>query len=291
MIISMTGFANCESASANVIQSVELRSINSKFLDLSIKLPKIYSNLENEIRELVRSRISRGKVTFAVFRNSSTINSLPLEINKDSVNYLNSLLKQLKKEARIKEPLKIEHYLKFAEVFSVKDEEANEEETSVLIELIKKAIDILIDSKIKEGNELKKDIAYRIDLTETFINEIEIIWSNRASEELKRLKEKADILLEGKNIDINRLDMEIVLLLDKIDITEECIRYKSHIKFFKDAVESKEPAGKRLNFISQELLREANTIASKSNSAEISQLVVKIKEELEKIKEQIQNIE
>lgn len=287
----MTGFANCEAIIGNVTQSIEIRSINSKFLDLSIKLPKVYSNFESELREIVRQKISRGKVTITVFRNSSNKNILPLEINKDTVRYLNILFKNLKKEAKIKEPVKLEHYLKFAEVFSMKEEEANDDELESLINLVKKATEILMDSKIKEGNQLKEDIEYRINLTAKYIQKIIKIWDKISKQEWNRLKEKVDLLLEDKNIDPTRLEIEIALLLDKIDITEECIRYNSHIKFFKEAIESKEPAGKRLNFITQELLREANTIASKSNNAEISQYVVKIKEELEKIREQLQNIE
>lgn len=291
MILSMTGFANCEAIIGNVTQSIEIRSINSKFLDLSIKLPKVYSNFESELREIIRQKISRGKVTITVFRNSSNKNILPLEINKDTVRYLNILFKNLKKEAKIKEPVKLEHYLKFAEVFSLKDEEANDDELESLINLTKKATEILMESKINEGNQLKADIEYRINLTAKYIQNIIKIWRKISKQEWKRLQEKVDLLIEDKNIDPKRFEIEIALLLDKIDITEECIRYNSHIKFFKEAIESKEPAGKRLNFITQELLREANTIASKSNNAEISQYVVKIKEELEKIREQLQNIE
>lgn len=291
MIISMTGYGNAEFERDGVSYSAEIKSFNSKFLEISIKLPRVHSQRENEIRDLVRKYINRGKIIISANLERTAGANLPIDIDEESIQYLNQLFKKIKKVTKSKEKIKLEHFLKFSEIFQHKDEEISEIEFQNLYECIDLAIQKLMEMKSQEGKELEKDLLNRIDLIEKNVFEIEKIWRDRAGIEFQRLKEKAQKLLDDKEVNQERLELELALLLDKMDITEECVRLKSHIKFFKESINKNEPSGRRLSFLAQELLREANTISSKSNSAEISQLVVLIKEEIEKIKEQIQNIE
>jgi len=291
MIISMTGYGNAEFEKDGVSYSAEIRSFNSKFLEISIKLPRVHSQRENEVRELVRKYINRGKIIISANLERTAGANLPIDIDEETIKYLNQLFKKIKKVTKSKEKVKLDHFLKFSEIFQHKDEEISEIEFQNLYQCIELSIQKLMEMKVQEGRELEKDLMNRIDMIERSVLEIEKLWSEKADSEFQRLKEKAQKLLEGKEVDENRLELELALLLDKMDITEECVRLKSHIKFFRESINKDEPSGRRLSFLAQELLREANTISSKSNSAEISQIVVLIKEEIEKIKEQIQNIE
>lgn len=287
----MTGYGSAELEFNGIFYSVEIRSLNSKFFEVSIKLPKNHTTKENDFRELIKKRISRGKITFSGTINKKNGIDLPIEINKDAVKFLNNLLKTLKKASGLKEKIKLDHYLKFSEIFQYKEEELSEDEFANLVKCTELSLNNLMEMKSNEGKELEKDIVERLRIIESQVGDIEKLWKERESSELDRLKEKAGRLLEGKEIDRDRINTELILLLDRMDITEECVRLKSHMKFFYEAIESDEPAGRKLGFLSQEMLREANTIASKSSSAEISQNVVKIKEELEKIREQLHNVE
>ncbi len=291
MIISMTGYGNAEFERDGISYSSEVKSLNSRYLEVSIKLPKVHASKENEIRELVRKYINRGKIILNANIEKSTLVNLPIEIDEEVIKYLNQLFKKIKKISRSEEKIKLDHYLRFSEIFKHKEEEISETEFQNLYECIEESLKKLVEMRIQEGKELEKDILQRIEIIENAVNEIEIIWEARAQEEFQKLKEKAQKLLTDVEIDEARLELELALLLDKLDITEECVRLKSHIKFFREAVNGNEPGGRKLGFLTQELLREANTIAAKSNNAEISQKVVLIKEEIEKIKEQVQNIE
>ncbi len=287
----MTGYGNADIESKGVHYSVEIRSLNSKFFEVSVKLPKNHSTKENDFREIVKEKISRGKISlFASIQKKGSVEH-PIEINKDAVKFLNNLLKTLRKSTGLKEKIKLDHYLKFSEIFQYKEEELSDEEFEILKRCVDSAIRVMLEMKLKEGSQLEKDILSRLKQIEEYVKQITSIWKNREVEELEKLKEKADRLLDGKDIPEERIEMELVFLLDKMDITEECVRLESHIRFFEEAARSKEAAGRKLGFLSQEMLREANTIASKSSNAEISQNVVKIKEELEKIREQLFNIE
>ncbi len=287
----MTGFGNAEFVMNGISYSCEVKTLNSKFLEFSIRIPRVHLQKENEIRELIRRYISRGRVMVsATIQKFDGIN-LPIEINQEVIRYLNKLLKQIKKITKSKEQIKLEHYLKFSEIFQYKEEELSDEEFQNLYDCLEIALQKTKEMKLNEGRELEKDLLNRIKIIEIKVNEIESIWSEKEKEELERLLEKAKKLLQDVEVNKERLELELVLLLDKMDITEECVRLKSHIKFFIESINSPEPSGRKLGFIAQEILREANTISSKSASAEISKCVVIIKEEVEKIKEQVQNIE
>lgn len=291
MIISMTGYGNAEFEKDGVSYQAEIRSLNSKFFELTIRIPRVHYHRENEIRELVRKYINRGKLILTASIQKASSSSIPIDINEETILYLTSLFKKIKKLTKSKEKIRLDHYLKFSEIFKHEEEEISDTEFQNLHVVIELALQKLMEMKKNEGAELEKDLVYRISLIEEELNSIEKIWATKEKDELNRLREKAERLLKGLDVNNDRLELELALLLDKMDITEECIRLRSHLKFFLEAIKSNESAGRKLTFLSQELLRESNTISSKSNNAEISQKVVKIKEEIEKIKEQLQNIE
>ncbi len=291
MIISMTGYGNAEFEKDGISYSAEIRSLNSKFLEISIKLPRTHSQRENEVRELVRRYINRGKLYISASLERVSGVNLPIDIDEEALKYLHLLFKKIKRITKSKEKIKLDHFLHFSEIFQHKDEEVSEVEFQNLLSCIELSLQKLMEMRYQEGKELEKDLLNRIELIENNVLRIEEIWRDNATGEFEKLKDKAQKLLGDKDIDPTRLELELVLLLDKMDITEECVRLKSHIKFFKETIHKDEPSGRRLGFLAQELLREANTISAKSNNAEISQIVVLIKEEIEKIKEQVQNIE
>jgi len=292
MIASMTGFGRGESSAKGISVSVEIRSVNSRYLEVSARLPRSVSTRENEIKEILRKRISRGKLNVLVTVERENGGEIPLKINAEAARSYLKLMNQLKKATRLKESVKLEHLLKFSEVFEpVAIEETDAAEWSVLQKALSKSIDAYDKMRQDEGTELKRDFVKRIESIEQALADIDRISRGRIPVERTRLRERIQQLLGNDSFDESRLELEIALMADKLDVTEEVVRFRSHNKFFLEALDNEEAAGRKLNFLVQEMNREANTIGSKSSSTEIAHLVVGLKEELEKIREQLQNIE
>jgi uncharacterized protein (TIGR00255 family) len=292
MIESMTGFGKGDATRNGITFTVELRSINNRFLEISSRTPRSLSQRENEIREHIRSKIARGKITVNVNKEDESDNELTITVDKDRTKAIYSLLNQLRKSAKIKEQVKLEHLLHFSEIFETKETEEDETEWKLFAQALAKATDDLKTMRMKEGAELARDMKERVSNINTTLDSIERLTKQRVPDERKKLHERIAAMVEDKNIiDNQRLELEIALLSDKLDVTEECVRFRSHNKFFLEALQSKESEGRKLNFLIQEMNREANTIGSKCNDVQIAHLVVGIKEELEKIREQLQNIE
>lgn len=289
----MTGYGRGESSKNGITCMVEVRSVNSRFLEVVARMPRSLASRENELKEIVRSFVSRGKISLGIVVQQETEKDVPLSINAAAARSYYKLLEQLRKAVRIREPIKLEHLLKFSEVLEAAESlEPDEAEWEAVQEALKAGLKELNAMRIKEGKELGGDLQARVAWMDEAVGRIEALSKARIPEERKRLEERVGQLLGDRNIiDQNRLELEIILLADKLDVTEECVRYRSHSKFFLEAMNNSESSGRKLNFLIQEMNREANTIGSKSNDAEISHLVVKIKEELEKIREQLQNIE
>jgi uncharacterized protein (TIGR00255 family) len=292
MIASMTGYGRGEATGDGIIVAVELRSVNSRFLEVTTRLPRSLSLRENEIKELLRKRISRGKISVLAIVDRENNGDLPLKINASAARAYYKLLNQLRKSVKLKETVKLEHLLRFSEVIEVQEMESTDEvEWHVLQKSLDKGIDNLLLMRRNEGGELMKDFRSRIGIIEEKLEVIERLSKEQVPKERTRLRERIKQLLEGESVDEGRLELELALLADRLDVTEECVRFRSHNKFFLEALGEEEAAGRKLNFLVQEMNREANTIGSKSSAAEIAHLVVGIKEELEKIREQLQNVE
>ncbi len=292
MVTSMTGFGRGEAVTADMTISVELRSVNNRFLDVTTRLPRTLSMRENDLKEIIRKKISRGKISVTVTLDRTVNGNFPLRVNLPAARAYHRLLNQLRKAVRVKEPVKLEHLLQFSEVIEPLDAAGgDEQEWAVLQQALSQGIEGLQEMRRNEGRELEADFRGRIAELGRTIDVIEGLSREQVPQERLRLRERIGRLLEGEPVDEGRLEMELALLADKLDVTEECVRFRSHNKFFLEALSGNEPAGRKLNFLLQEMNREANTIGSKSSATEIAHLVVGVKEELEKIREQLQNIE
>jgi uncharacterized protein (TIGR00255 family) len=288
----MTGYGRGESAAKRMTIAVELRSVNSRYLEVSARLPRSLSMRENEIKEIIRRRISRGKITMVAFIEKESNGDIPVRINASAAKGYYKLLNDLRKVVKLKQAVRLEHVLQFSDVLEpIEIESTDEQEWDVLQGALSEAIENLLTMKLNEGEELGKDFRHRIGILEEKLSQIERLAVEQIPNERVRLRERIKQLLEKEPVDEGRLEMEIALLADRLDVTEECVRFRSHNKFFLEALKDKEPAGRKLNFLIQEMNREANTIGSKSSAAEIAHLVVNIKEELERLREQLQNIE
>lgn len=293
LIASMTGYGRAETVKRGTTVTSEVRCVNNRFLDVAVRMPRQMSHREHEVKELVRNYISRGKLNISLTISKETDGSAPLKVNTSVARSYYKLLNDLRKSVKIREQVKLEHLLQFSEVFDVSAEpEDDDAEWEVVQEALSKSLDALNEMRAKEGGELNKDLTRRIQLMGEIIVQVEQLSKENIQEERTKLEEKVrQIITDPSSIDSARLELEIVLLADKLDVTEECVRFRSHEKFFLEGMASKEPAGRKLNFLMQEMNREANTIASKSSDASISRLMVNVKEELERIREQLQNIE
>jgi len=292
MISSMTGFGKAQISRDGIDVSVEIKSLNSRFLEINLKLPAIVQPKEFEIKELIRRRISRGKITVSIdFKVNPSVQS-PIKVNFDFVGAYVKALRELKRKFKVKGEIKLEHLLSLPNIFDVNSFDISEEQWEILKEGIEKALENLIESRCKEGEQLVEDIEKRVKMISEKVDLIQKLSEENLRERQKKLREKVHEIFSGVEFDRNRLEAELLILADKLDVTEECIRLKSHVNVFLEVMKSDDVAvGKRLNFILQEMLREATTIGAKTDDVEVTYLVVGIKEEIEKIREQLQNVE
>lgn len=293
MIKSMTGFGRGE-ATANGLQiTVEIKSLNSRYLEIAVRTPKSLQDKELEIKELIHKEIQRGKVQVSVNIEKGSDLSADIICNEQRVKAYSQILEQIRFIANIEEPVRVSDLLEFDDIFERRQEDEGEiikiwKSTCTALE---KAINKMNVMREQEGNELKKELKAQIFGIQEMIDEVAEITENRVAEVRERLQLRIKALIGDENIDRDRLEMEIALIADKMDINEEIIRLRSHLKFFLEAIENQQAVGRRLNFLCQEINRELNTIGSKSGDSKIAHLVVLGKEKLEQIREQVQNIE
>lgn len=291
MIHSMTGFGKGSIVTRKITIEAEVKSGNSRYLEMFIKLPQFLSHKEYELRELVKDKIKRGKINiFIQIKRDTTLNGSSAFDEEKLKSYL-KVLKQIKKTANLSEGIKLEHLLNNKEFIASSDYDLSEAEFNKLKKSLNTALNNLQIMKKNEGRELAKDLIKRIRFIENNVNEIVNESKNSINDYYGKLKERITELLDDSKISEERLNLELALIADKADITEESVRLKSHLKFFIECIKKEAEPGRKLNFLCQEMNREANTISSKSISISITHKVVLIKEEIEKIREQIQNIE
>jgi len=289
----MTGFGRGETTENGITATVEIKSLNSRYLDVSTRLPQRLQDRELEAKELVQEYVNRGKINITVNVSEADSAGLSIAVDTNKVVGYSQIIKELKEAAGIDEPITIRDITQFNDVFINKeeDEEILEEKWNVAEKALQEALRSLLKMRTQEGDQLKNDLIDRIDFIDENIEIITKETNGRADETREKLLERINNLVDEDKIDPERLEMEVAILVDKMDVTEEIVRLRSHLKFFKEAVEQPEPAGRQLNFLTQEINRELNTIGSKANNSEIAQYVVKCKEALEQIREQVQNVE
>lgn len=293
MIASMTGYGRGEVRNGDCEIFAEVRSVNNRFLDVQMKLPKSYFHYEQEIKNIVRNYVTRGRINiFVGLKSNNDENGNGLGINREPAKIYWKLINQLKKEFKIRGRVKLEHLLQFPDIISYEETNGASEATWKLIETaLITAMENLQDMRKREGQELANDLDGRIQSLNSQIDQIEKISAGRMGEELEKLRQRVKEILSVEGVDETRMETEIALMINRIDVTEECVRFRSHNKMFLDIMKAEEGGGRKLNFLLQEMTREANTIGAKANQADIAHLVVEIKEEVEKIREQVQNIE
>lgn len=289
MLKSMTGFGLASSEYNQKKINVEIRSLNSKFLELNIKLPKIYSEKESIIRNDCVKFIERGKANVTIVFEQNVMED-QRQINKELFYSYYNQLKSLADELSVTNTDIFRSVLTIPEVFNTSEQIADEEEWKIVHQTFMQAIENFNQFRLDEGNTLAIDLKKRIENILSSITEVEKYEGNR----VPQIKEKLNQLLSDQvgveNVDNNRLEQELIYYIEKFDITEEKIRLTSHCNYFIDVMKEKEANGKKLGFISQEIGREINTMGSKANDANIQKIVVGMKDELEKIKEQLLNI-
>ena len=291
MIYSMTGYGKGSSSKNKISAEVEIKSVNSRFFEVFLKMPSILSDYDYEIKEFIKSKVKRGKLNIVIHFKKDGVENGFLSIDKNKLLNQIELIKKVKKTSGIKEDLKLDHLLSSKEIFTTQEVELKKPEFEIVKSALSNAIDKLVLMKKKEGAELSKDLASRIEKINKTVLEIEKEFRKSIYEYHVKLKQRIFELISNAEINEDRLNLELALIADRAEITEECVRLKSHLKFFKETLKKENEPGKKLNFLCQEMNRETNTISSKSISTSIVHSSVLIKEEIEKIREQIQNIE
>ncbi|MBN1466776.1 YicC family protein [candidate division KSB1 bacterium] len=292
MISSMTGYGHGEYKENGTEIAVEIKSVNNRFLDISLRLPHGLSVYEGEVRELIAAYVHRGRVNVGLTIKETEEKRQKISIDHSLLDAYIKMAQDLKEQHHLSGDLMLEHVLALPDVITFDVADAPDEKTWLCAQkALRGALEQLVAMRQREGLEIEKDFNKRIDLLEKQVQHITKFAEIGPAEELAKLKERVKRLIQHEQIDEYRLELELALIADKIDISEECIRFMSHITLFREMVASPQSQGRQLNFLLQEMNREANTMASKAYTAEISHNVVKMKEEIEKIREQVQNIE
>ena len=291
MIYSMTGYGKGLAGNKKFSAEVEIKSVNSRFFEVYLKLPPALSAFDYELREIIKSKLKRGKINTVISLKRNGLESGLIAIDLTKLKKHISLLKKIKTAAKIKDNIKLEDILANKDIFTSEEAKINASDFSIVKSALNKALVDLNKMKKNEGAALSKDIVHRATNIEKNVDSIEKEFSKSINDYYTNLKKRAAELISNVEIDSDRLNLELALLSDRADITEECVRLKSHLNFFKSSLKNEQEPGRKLNFLCQEINREANTISSKSVSTVIIHKAVHIKEEVEKIREQIQNIE
>ena len=289
MIKSMTGFGKGEASFGTKKITVELRSLNSKQLDLNIKLPALYRQSETELRNLVAQRLQRGKVDLFVSVESQQVETsahINREIFREYLRQLNDALAFSGIDADYDAMLPV--LMRMPDVVSVEAERVTEEESAALMAAAADAVERLDAFRVQEDAVLIADLLRRVDLIERYREEV--VPFEKARTETIRARILDNLSKLGVEVDRNRLEQEMIYYLEKLDITEEKVRLENHCRYFREVAAGEEAPGRKLGFIAQEMGREINTMGSKANESNIQILVVRMKDELEKIKEQVLNI-
>lgn len=292
MLKSMTGFGRFETANKERKLIVEIKSVNHRYSDISVRLPKKLGFLENEIRALLKEYISRGKVDVSILYEDYTEGKSCVSYNeKLALEYWENLNK-LSRTLMLENDVTISDLARYPDVFTLEERQVDADKIGELIkEGVAQAAKQFVESRLAEGEHLKQDLYAKTELLLEWITRIEERYPQMMKEYREKLANKVQEVLDDKQIDEAVLATELIVYADKVCVDEETVRLRSHIKNLRATMDQGENIGRKLDFIAQEMNREANTILSKANDIEVSNLAIDLKTEIEKIREQIQNIE
>ena len=292
MLKSMTGFGRGEGETALGKVFVETRSVNHRYCDINIKLPKRLIPFENRIKEMIRAQVSRGRIDLFMKLDNLGEENVHLSVDLHLAEQYYRALQSLKESLHLRDKIRLELVAGAKDVITAKEETADLEPFwQDVLPVLKRSFQDLDNMKRSEGETLAKDLQQRLTRIAQQLEGIKHLFPSRLESYQNRLHERVRSLLGGIDVDPSRFQQEVALLAERTDITEEIVRGESHLAQFLTLLKAEEPVGRKMDFLLQEMNREVNTVSAKANDAEISQRVVEIKAELEKVREQVQNIE
>lgn len=292
MIKSMTGFGRCEISENNRKFTVEIKAVNHRYLDVNIKMPKTLNYFESAVRSELKKYVSRGKVDVFVSYEDFSEHTCTVRYNRETAEEYLGYLRRMAEEFGLEDDVRVSTLSRFPEVFVMEEAGADEEELwKELQRAVNGAADMFVESRVTEGEHLKEDLLEKLEGMLKLVDFIEQRSPQVVEEYRRRLEEKVKELLGDSTVDESRLLTEVTVFADKICVDEETVRLRSHIETTRTALLEGGSIGRKLDFIAQEMNREANTTLSKANDLEISNRAIELKTEIEKVREQIQNIE
>lgn len=293
MVKSMTSFGRASSEEGKErLFSIEMKSVNHRYLDMNIRMPKSIFPLEERLRKLISSKLNRGKVDVYINLKNFSKGESVAEVNETLARSYFECLTRISEELIIPNDATATKIARFPDVISVTEKEENVEEIFEEIKvLVETSLENMVEMREREGEKLKEDILEKLNVIENFVLDIEKIADLIPMQYKAKLEDRIKDLTTGIEVDVNRVAVEIAIFADKATVDEEIIRLRSHISQMRSTLDICEPIGRKLDFIVQEMNREANTIASKSNDMKMTNIVIDIKNLIEKIREQVQNIE
>lgn len=291
MIKSMTGYGRATLSEKSREYQIEIKSVNHRYLDISIKMPRSLSYLEEDVKKVIASKIKRGKIdVFITFENNST-EGKNIRINTEIASLYIKELRNLADKEGLLSNIEVTEISKLPDVLNIQNDQDDETIKNELLKVTENAVDCLIQMRMTEGHKMAQDVLTRIQEIQEKIKEISRLSTGLIQDYVVKLETRIKELLQNQDIDQSRLAQEIVIYADKCSVEEEITRLESHIAQFENLLNSDDAIGKKLDFIIQEMNRETNTIGSKANNLEITDEVINIKTQIENIREQIQNIE
>ena len=289
MILSMTGFGKAQGNYKHTTYTAEVRSVNSKQLDLVLRLNSAIRDQEMDLRKKLASELVRGKVDISLFAEGVHEDKM-LSINQELFNRYAEMLKSAADKQGLDQTSLLASVLKLPEVMQSERKEKPQEEIDLAIDILFQAVKNFQEFRSAEGHQLKLDLVDRLNNIASLMTQVEQYEGERIKTVRQRMVDRFNDLKDTVTLDESRLEHELVYFIEKFDVTEEKVRLNAHLKYFEETMNSDEAAGRKLGFISQEMGREINTLGSKANHAEIQKIVVQMKDELEKIKEQVLNV-
>jgi uncharacterized protein (TIGR00255 family) len=291
-IASMTGYGRSERAFPGLRIAVELRTVNNRYCDIGMKIPRELNAVELDIRERIRKRLHRGRINVLINLDWEASEDFTLQLDSQAAKICHQKLAQLSREIDGSETVTFDQLLHFSDYFTkVPEKTLDDELRRQVFTVVDEALDHLIAMRREEGLRLAEDLSARIAQIDHLRRQIETLADKQPELQMEKMQERLEQLVNSGPLDPGRMEQELAILADRLDVTEECVRLASHCQQFVETLKGGDPVGKKLGFLLQELNREANTISSKSATAEISHLAVDLKEEIERIREQVQNLE
>ena len=291
MIKSMTGYGKSNLSINSREYQVEIKTVNHKYIDTNIRMPRTISYLEEDIRKLITSKLKRGKVDISITFENYSKDGNDIRINTELAKVYISNLRKLAEEENLSSNIEVTEITKLPDVLTIKSNLDEKQIKEEILQVVNDAINQLIDMRKNEGKRISEDILAKISQVEEKKDEIFTLSTGLIEEYVVKLEARIKEILRTEELDKSRLMQEVVIYADKCSVEEEITRLKSHIGQLRSLIDSDEPSGKKMDFLIQEMNRETNTIGSKANNLEITNGVIDIKTELENIREQIQNIE